>query len=232
MQETQEMRVQFLGWEDALKKEMASHSNILAWRIPWTEEPGRLQSMGWQRVGHEWATKPPPLSSTGKRPGMLLKIPQSTRSKPIHPLPTKNHLTQNSISAEAERHWSEQIPREHQWLLPTGPPARWWGGDKGALLTFWAHLVSRQGSLQVILTQACRLNWGLTFRQVKGTKPQNAKSFLTSDLKNLRLEPMSTVLSAGWFSFKIPCLSLWLVILEINRHAVILTSLFMLISNF
>ena len=50
MQETQ---VQSLGWEDPLEKEMAAHSNILAWRISWTEEPGRLQSMGLQRVGHD-----------------------------------------------------------------------------------------------------------------------------------------------------------------------------------
>ena len=41
-----------LGQEDPLEKEMATHSNILAWKIPWTEEPGRLQSMGLQRVGH------------------------------------------------------------------------------------------------------------------------------------------------------------------------------------
>ena len=40
-----------LGWEDALEKEMETHSNILAWRILWTREPGELQSMGWQRVG-------------------------------------------------------------------------------------------------------------------------------------------------------------------------------------
>ena len=44
-----------LGWEDPLEKEMAAHSSILAWKIPWTEEPGRLQSMGSQRVGHDWA---------------------------------------------------------------------------------------------------------------------------------------------------------------------------------
>ena len=48
----QEARVQSLGQEDSLEKEMATHSSILAWRIPWTEEPGRLQSMGSQRVGH------------------------------------------------------------------------------------------------------------------------------------------------------------------------------------
>ena len=44
----QETRVQFLGWKDPLEKEMATHSSILAWRIPWTEEPGGLQSMGSQ----------------------------------------------------------------------------------------------------------------------------------------------------------------------------------------
>ena len=49
MQETQ---VQSLGQEDPLEKEMAMHSGILAWRIPWTEEPGRLQNIGLQRVGH------------------------------------------------------------------------------------------------------------------------------------------------------------------------------------
>ena len=44
--------VHSLGWEDPLEKEMATHSSILAWRIPWTEEPGGLQSMRSQRVGH------------------------------------------------------------------------------------------------------------------------------------------------------------------------------------
>ena len=53
MRETQ---VRFLGWEDPLEKEMATHSSVLAWKIPWTEEPGRLQSMGLQRVRHDWAT--------------------------------------------------------------------------------------------------------------------------------------------------------------------------------
>ena len=47
-----ETQVQSLGWEDLLQKEMATHSSILAWKISWTEEPGRLQSMGSQRVGH------------------------------------------------------------------------------------------------------------------------------------------------------------------------------------
>ena len=46
-------RVRSLDWEDPLEKEMATHSSTLAWRIPWTEEPGGLQSMGLQRVGHD-----------------------------------------------------------------------------------------------------------------------------------------------------------------------------------
>ena len=49
----QETQVRSLGREDALEKEMAAHSSILAWRIPWTEEPGGLQSMGSLRVGHD-----------------------------------------------------------------------------------------------------------------------------------------------------------------------------------
>ena len=49
----QEMGVQSLGWEDLLEKEMATHSSILAWEMPWTEEPGGLQSMGLQRVRHD-----------------------------------------------------------------------------------------------------------------------------------------------------------------------------------
>ena len=48
-----ETRVQSLGQEDLLEKEMATHSSLLAWKIPWAEEPGRLQSMGSQRVEHD-----------------------------------------------------------------------------------------------------------------------------------------------------------------------------------
>jgi len=49
----QETWLQSLGWEDLLEKELATHSSILAWKIPWMEEPGRLQSMGLQRVGRD-----------------------------------------------------------------------------------------------------------------------------------------------------------------------------------
>ena len=52
MKETIEVRVRTLGWEDPLEKGMATHSNILAWRIPWAEEPGRIWSIGSHRVGY------------------------------------------------------------------------------------------------------------------------------------------------------------------------------------
>ena len=53
MQEKREMQVQSLGWEDPLEESMITHSRIAAWRSPWTEDPGGLQSMGLQRVGHD-----------------------------------------------------------------------------------------------------------------------------------------------------------------------------------
>ena len=52
----QETQVGSLGWEDPLEKEMGTNSSTFAWKIPWTEEPGKLQSIGSQRVGHDWAT--------------------------------------------------------------------------------------------------------------------------------------------------------------------------------
>ena len=61
-------RVQSLGREDPLEKEMAIHSSILAWRIPWTEKPSRLQSTGSQRVRHDWATSPPYLTLSTEVP--------------------------------------------------------------------------------------------------------------------------------------------------------------------
>ena len=57
MQEVQEMWAWSLDWEDPVEKEMATHSSTLAWEIPWTEEPGGLQSLGLHTVGHDWTTE-------------------------------------------------------------------------------------------------------------------------------------------------------------------------------
>ena len=63
MQEMQETWVRCLGWEDPMEVEMATHSNILAWKIPWTEEPGGLQSVRFQRVRHDLVMKQQGLST-------------------------------------------------------------------------------------------------------------------------------------------------------------------------
>ena len=66
----QETRVQSLGREDLLEKEMAPHSSILAWRISWTEEPGRLQSRGLWKIRHDWAWEIPETEEPGGLPSM------------------------------------------------------------------------------------------------------------------------------------------------------------------
>ena len=71
MQETQ---VQSLGWEDPLEKGMATHSRIPAWRTSWTEEPGRLQSMGLQRVVYDWVTSTTLSCADEAGSGMLKKL--------------------------------------------------------------------------------------------------------------------------------------------------------------
>ena len=68
---TRETWVQFLGWEHPLKKEMATHSSILAWRIPWTEESSGLQSVGLQIVGHDWAIHTHTHTHTQRRPYLM-----------------------------------------------------------------------------------------------------------------------------------------------------------------
>ena len=84
MRETQ---VQSLGREDLLEKEMATHSRILAWKIPWMEEPVRLQSMGSQRVGHEWATS---LSLSMRSSLILTKSCNNFLNSPQPPLILKD----------------------------------------------------------------------------------------------------------------------------------------------
>ena len=75
----QETRVQLMGLEETPEKEMATHSSILAWRIPLTEEPDRLQSMGSPRVGHDLATEPPPVGHIRLRVRTCTSYPEKGR---------------------------------------------------------------------------------------------------------------------------------------------------------
>ena len=70
MQVTQKTRVRFLGQEESLEEEMVTASSIIAWKIPWTEEPGGLHTRG-HRVGHNWATNTPPLQKLLRGPTQL-----------------------------------------------------------------------------------------------------------------------------------------------------------------
>ena len=74
MQETQEMLVWSLGWEDPLQAGMANHSSIHAWRIPWTEEPSELKSIGLHRVRHDWSNLAPPHTWTWVYRYLLKKL--------------------------------------------------------------------------------------------------------------------------------------------------------------
>ena len=77
--------VRSLGWEDPLEKKMAAHSSTFAWKIPWTEEPGRLQSVGLQRVGHGWKTWTSLVAQTVKRLSTMQEtwVPSLGREDPL-----------------------------------------------------------------------------------------------------------------------------------------------------
>ena len=87
MQETKETQVQSLSWEDALEKGMVTHSSILAWRIPWTEEPGGLQPIESKRVGHDWSNLACAQVSAGKVSNFLRVFSHVCQwQRPFHPL--------------------------------------------------------------------------------------------------------------------------------------------------
>ena len=108
----QETRVRFLGWEDPLEKEMATHSSILAWRIPWTEEPGGLQSTGSQRVGHDWATSLTQIPWT-EEPGGL----QSTGSQRVDERLHAHSALCSSINGprDVPTRWSKSEKANNTW---------------------------------------------------------------------------------------------------------------------
>ena len=135
----QEMQVQSLCGEDPLEKGMATHFSILAWRIPWTEEPGGLQSMGSQRVGHNWATN----TTTTKLSATARIIVQL-------------YVENGSFSMRRLRIWHKQIHDELEkkpWQLVNSlcmsinlcPAHRPSGGGEGKVWLIRDHRLTRQG---------------------------------------------------------------------------------------
>ena len=94
VQETQEMWARSLGWEDPLEKKMATHSSILAWKIPWTEEPGGLQSMGPRRVCHDEAHTRGyiPIPQHHQIPWKPAILVSSAAPSPLHSTPPQRSL--------------------------------------------------------------------------------------------------------------------------------------------
>ena len=115
-----ETQIRFLGQEDPLEKEMATHSSTLAWRIPWTEEPGGLQSVGSQRVGHELETKQQQQwrSSRWKQCWFTTKPEQGWESSR-----PKSSCVPLSKSRAPDL-WDSVLPC-FQWEAGLGDPARW-----------------------------------------------------------------------------------------------------------
>ena len=112
VQEPQETRIWFLGQEDPLAKCVATHSRILAWIIPWTEEPDRLQSIGSQRVGHDWSD-------------LAAAAANFRRAAPYHECEWKS-------SGPWSPWWTEGVDR--CFLVPSSAPIPWgW---------FWGSLLS------------------------------------------------------------------------------------------
>ena len=118
MQETQ---VQSLGLEDPLEKEMTIHSSILAWKIPWTEEPGRLQSMDSQRVRYDWATS---LSFFLLLKGKAMtNIDSLLKSRGIT-LPTKVHLVKGMVLSSSHV-WMWELDYKESWSQRTDSFELW-----------------------------------------------------------------------------------------------------------
>ena len=146
MQETQ---VWFLSRDDPLEKEMATHSSILAWKIPWMEESGGLQSMGSQRVGHDWVTSPHALQTgAGGRPqggGTVLLLPLKPSS--LHFLTTGINFPA-ALAPPAESHLSSIY-----FITPPETQA----------MSFHISNVSQYSTLQL----CCSCSWGLAGHQDK-----------------------------------------------------------------
>ena len=99
-----ETQVQSLLQEDPLEKEMATHSSILAWRISWTEKPGRLQSMGSQRLGHNWATF-----------SLLTEGLHSLKIHILKPSPQYDGICRQDIG---EDNWFTRVESSWEGLMP------------------------------------------------------------------------------------------------------------------
>ena len=131
------MQVQSLGWEDPLEEGMATHSRILAWRIPWTEEPGGRQSMGSQRVAISV-----PRGDPGGSPNPARDSPQKLTAEGSG----RQALEHPAVPAQTPEACSASSQRREACGVDAGFPAGWeWGGMRWDALVWEADWEMRQG---------------------------------------------------------------------------------------
>ena len=136
----QETRAVSLGWDDPLEKWMANQSSILAWRIPWTEEPGGLQSMGTQAVGHDWVTN--------------IELIKNLEPSEAHRANSELNVTRTYQEDPGSQELQESTmhPFPSSLVLATGPP-RYTGLSLLVLIAwlFWPLLKHRDCWLYTVL---------------------------------------------------------------------------------
>ena len=144
------MQARSLGWKDLLEEEMATHSSILTWRIPWTEEPGGLQSVGSHRGGHDWACAWQQIC------WRELSFPHWVVSAPLSKI-TWPHMWRWKPNPFGKRGHSPNVPACH----PHGPAVALSPGTVGSEVQedgpLWSHLHSqdRYDQLQSPLLTQC-----------------------------------------------------------------------------
>ena len=121
------MQVQSLGWGDPLEKEMATHSGTIAWKIPWMEEPSRLQSMGSQRVGHDWVSSLTSAAQLPLLPGVdQMSFPGFPWNSSSTHTPAKSSVSSSSFVDVLSLPCSDQSPGLHWGHRSPWNPLKWW----------------------------------------------------------------------------------------------------------
>ena len=156
MLQTQAIWVWSLGWEHLLGKKMATHSSILAWEIPWTEEPGRLQSMGSRRAGHDWThTQLYGNEKIHEKEPLVLNFFLKQIKQAKWKTKANNHLiisklSEGSFIRELSRPISQHVQQKDRpsesWTILKQSKSCTWGTykDTGKLLILWLSVFSRE----------------------------------------------------------------------------------------
>ena len=113
---SEETQVRSLGWEDPLEKEMATQFSILAWKIPWTEDPGRLQSMGLQRIRHNWATSHKRATVQKFREGSISRSVKWSATLSAADWLNRWQLTIGLCHYYTGRHWQDSFLCIARWI--------------------------------------------------------------------------------------------------------------------